>query len=321
MLTRGPFPAGSDAERSDQRRTDGALKSTPSVGWIGLGAMGAPMATCLANVGVPVVAYDVDRARIDAVSGAGIAAAASPAAAAASCDVLAVMVATPQQAIDALFGEAGAEAGLQAGSVVLVTATIGPDAAAEIARRLAAADVAVVDAPVSGGTVRAASGDLLFMVAGSAEAMRIVQPLLEVMAGHVALVGSQAGDGQRVKLVNQLLCGVHIAAAAEALAFAEALGLDARACWETVRHGAAASFMLDDRGARMLTEGPVEVRSALQIFVKDMGMVTSAARELEFAARMAATAEELYLAGAQAGLASEDDSAVIKVLRTRPIDV
>ena len=87
------------------------------------------------------------------------------------------------------------------------------------------------------------------------------------------MVGEAPGDGQKVKLVNQLLCGVHIAAAAEALAFADALGLDARACWEVLRDGAAASFMLDDRGERMLDEAFEPPKSALDIFVKDMGLV------------------------------------------------
>jgi 3-hydroxyisobutyrate dehydrogenase len=290
---------------------------TPRIGWIGLGAMGAPMATSLAAAGFEVVAYDVDPVRMEVTSGARIATAVSPAQAAAACDVLALMVATPQQANDALFASEGAATGLRRGAVVLIMATIGPDAICRIERQLAGAEVAVVDAPVSGGAARAASGDLLVMIAGAAEPISLVQPLLDVMAAHVAKVGDHVGDGQRVKLVNQLLCGVHIAAAAEALAFAEAIGLDARACWETVRHGAAASFMLDDRGARMLAEGQVEVRSALQIFVKDMGMVVAAARDRQFPSPMAAAAEQLYLAGAEAGLGGNDDSALIEVLRSR----
>jgi 3-hydroxyisobutyrate dehydrogenase len=107
-------------------------------------------------------------------------------------------------------------------------------------------------------------------------------------------VAREPGDGQKVKLVNQLLCGVHIAAAAEALAFAEAVGLDARGCWETVRGGAAASFMLDDRGARMVSGAFDDVRSALDIFVKDMGLVVDAARDSTYPAPLASVAEQLY---------------------------
>jgi 3-hydroxyisobutyrate dehydrogenase/putative dehydrogenase len=131
-------------------------------------------------------------------------------------------------------------------------------------------------------------------------------------------VGTAPGDGQKVKLVNQLLCGVHIAAAAEALALAEAMQLDPGATWEVLRGGAAASFMLDDRGGRMV-HGTDEVKSALDIFVKDMGLVTDAARASSYPAPLASAAEQLYLAGRRAGLGRRDDSSVIEVLRGAPL--
>jgi 3-hydroxyisobutyrate dehydrogenase/putative dehydrogenase len=108
------------------------------------------------------------------------------------------------------------------------------------------------------------------MVSGSETALATVQPLLDVMARNAPVVGTEPGEGQKVKLVNQLLCGVHIAVAAEALAYAEALGLNAGATWEVLRHGAAASFMLDDRGARMVDNPNNDIRSTIDIFVKDM---------------------------------------------------
>jgi 3-hydroxyisobutyrate dehydrogenase/putative dehydrogenase len=172
-----------------------------------------------------------------------------------------------------------------------------------------------VDAPVSGGVARAADGDLLIMVGGAEAAVERVRPLLDALARSAPLVGPEPGDGQKVKLVNQLLCGVHIAAAAEGLAFAEAMGLDARACWEVIRDGAAASFMLDDRGARMLDGAFDDPKSALDIFVKDMGLVTGAARESTYPTPLASVAEQLYLAGSRAGLGRLDDSSLITVLR------
>jgi 3-hydroxyisobutyrate dehydrogenase/putative dehydrogenase len=153
------------------------------------------------------------------------------------------------------------------------------------------------------------------MVAGTEAAIGRVQPLLDALARSAPVVGAAPGDGQKVKLVNQLLCGVHIAAAGEALAFAEALGLDARACWEVIRDGAAASFMLDDRGERML-DGSVEpAKSALEIFVKDMGLVTDAARENAYPTPLASVAEQLYLAGSRACLSRLDDSSIIRLFR------
>jgi 3-hydroxyisobutyrate dehydrogenase/putative dehydrogenase len=195
-------------------------------------------------------------------------------------------------------------------------ATVGPAAVQGWAQRLGP-QVDVVDAPVSGGAVRAAAGDLLIMVGGAPAAVDRARPLLDAMARDAPHVGTAVGDGQKVKLVNQLLCGVHIAAAAEGLALAEAMGLDPAATWEVLRGGAAASFMLDDRGERMV-HGTDEVKSALDIFVKDMGLVVGAARTSGAAAPLAAVAEQLYLTGHRAGLGRRDDSTVIEVLRGAP---
>jgi 3-hydroxyisobutyrate dehydrogenase len=286
------------------------------VGWIGLGAMGAPMAACVARAGHQVKAYDINPAAAGALAGDGVVPAATTAEAAQGVDVLALMVATPGQVEAVLFGEGAAADALARGAVVLVMATVGPSAVEAWAERLAPAGVTVVDAPVSGGVARAAAGDLLMMVSGAPEALATAQPLLDAMARTAPVVGDRPGDGQKVKLVNQLLCGVHIAVAGEALAFAESLGLDAGDTWEVLRHGAAASFMLDDRGARMVSPTD-EVRSALDIFVKDMGLVVDAARERTYPAPLATAAEQVYLAGRRAGLGRRDDSSVIDVLRGR----
>lgn len=289
------------------------------IGWLGLGAMGRPMAERLLEAGHRLRAFDVDRDALQAWGRLpGALTADSPRETADSADVLAVMVATPAQVDDVLFGADGAAAGLAGGAVVLVMATIGPAAVEQVAARLAEQGVHVVDAPVSGGVARAASGELLVMVSGPDEARAAVGPLLDVVAAKAPTVGTLAGEGQKVKLVNQLLCGVHIAAAAEALAYAEALGLDPGACWDVVRHGAAASFMLDDRGDRMVHGAGEQVRSALDIFVKDMGLVLAAARDSVYPAPLAAAAEQLYLAGRRAGLGRADDSRVIEVLRGLP---
>ena len=247
------------------------------VGWIGLGAMGFPMAGCVARAGFDVSAYDINPARAEALTTDGVKPAASVNEAASGADVLIVMVATPDQVESVLFGDDPAAAALAAGAAVVVMAAVGPAPVKRWAERLAQQQVDLVDAPVSGGAARAAAGDLLMMVGGTQSAVDRAQPLLDAMARSAPHVGTAPGDGQKVKLVNQLLCGVHIAAAAEALALAEAMQLDPGATWEVLRGGAAASFMLDDRGARMV-HGTDEVKSALDIFVKDMGLVTDAAR-------------------------------------------
>ena len=283
------------------------------VGWIGLGAMGAPMAACVARAGHQIVAFDIDSSRAQALAGDGVEAAATVADAVSGADVLVLMVATPEQVEDVLFGDGEAAGALRPGATVVIMATVGPAPVAAWAQRLGEVDV--VDAPVSGGVARAADGDLLIMVGGAEAAVEGVRPLLDAMARTAPLVGPEPGDGQKVKLVNQLLCGVHIAAAAEGLAFAEAIGLDARACWEVIRDGAAASFMLDDRGARMLDDAFEDPKSALDIFVKDMAFVTDAARQNAYPAPLATVAEQLYVAGRRAGLGRLDDSSLIKILR------
>jgi 3-hydroxyisobutyrate dehydrogenase len=284
------------------------------VGWIGLGAMGLPMARSVARAGHVITAYDIDPGPVASLGADGGKPAGSIAEAAAGADVLVLMVATPAQVESVLYGDDPAGPALAPGAVVMVMATVGPAAVRGWAQRLAGQGVELVDAPVSGGVARAGAGDLLIMVAGSEAAVRRTRPLLDSMARSAPVVGAHPGDGQKVKLVNQLLCGVHIAVAAEALAFAEAMQLDATATWEVLRAGAAASFMLDDRGDRMV-HGTDQVNSALDIFVKDMGLVLDAARENSYPAPLASAAEQLYLAGRRAGLGRRDDSSVIEVLR------
>jgi 3-hydroxyisobutyrate dehydrogenase/putative dehydrogenase len=290
------------------------------VGWLGLGAMGAPMAACLARSGFSVHAYDIAPERAAALAPDGVHGAETIAAAVDGADVVVLMVATPDQMEQALFAPDGADgtgmAGtLPSGAVVMIMATVGPEAVVSVAGRLAGRGVAVVDAPVSGGAARAATGDLLILVSGPAGPVARAQPLLDALARSAPVVGPSPGDGQRMKLVNQLLCGVHIAAAAEALAFAEALGLAAADCWQVLREGAAASFMLDDRGARMVAGQFGQARSALDIFVKDMGLVAAAAGQAGASVPLAAAARQLYDRGHDRGMGRLDDSALIEVLR------
>jgi 3-hydroxyisobutyrate dehydrogenase len=281
------------------------------VGWLGLGAMGLPMARRLVVASHTVAAFDPMPASLEAFEAVGGQPATTAAEASADTDLLFVTVATPEQAMSALFGPDGAATALTPGTTVVVMSTIGPTAVREMADRLTTQGVHLLDAPMSGGVARADSGDLVVMVGGPRALFDACRPVLDQLGSTVAYVGESVGDGQALKLVNQLLAGVHIAAAAEALAFAAALGLDPRAAWEVVRHGAAGSFMLNDRGARMLAAEFEPVRSALDIFVKDMGLVVSAAKGRKLPTPLAVAAEQLYLAGTAEGLGRRDDSSVV----------
>jgi 3-hydroxyisobutyrate dehydrogenase-like beta-hydroxyacid dehydrogenase len=237
----------------------------------------------------------------------------SPRDAAEGAKALVLMVVNSEQVEEVLFGEDGAAETLSPGSAVVVMSTVGPEAVRGFEERLAERRVRLLDAPVSGGVARAERGDLLIMAGGPADLFDEVRHLLAAMGSTVTHCGGSVGDGQSVKLVNQLLCGVHIAAAGEALAYAEALGLDPRSVFETIRHGAAHSFMLEDRGERMLEREFVPAKSALDIFVKDMGLVREAAGEQDFRTPLADAAHGLYEEGSSLGLGEEDDSGVVRV--------
>lgn len=291
------------------------MTTTPAVAWIGLGAIGAPMARALAGAGLPVTAYDLFPAAREAI--AEVAATTETAREAArGADVVAVMVATPDQLEAVLFGEEDGIAGeLTAGTVLLIMSTVGPAALDATATRLEGTGVRIVDAPVSGGAARAADGDLLVMVGGAESDVAAARPVLDALASNAPVVGPRPGDGQRFKIVNQLLCGVHIAAAGEALALADSMGLDLRQVHEVLGTGAAASFMFGDRGARMVEGAYDDVRSALTIFVKDMGLVAEAAEEVDQQVPLATAAQQLYRRGSELGWDRRDDSIVYRVLR------
>jgi 3-hydroxyisobutyrate dehydrogenase-like beta-hydroxyacid dehydrogenase len=284
-----------------------------SAGFIGLGAMGAPMAKRIVSAGFDLSVFDVRYENADPLVEQGARRTLSPRDAAEGAKALVLMVVNSEQVEEVLFGEDGAAETLSPESAVVVMSTVGPEAVRGIEERLAEHRVRLLDAPVSGGVARAERGDLLIMAGGPADLFDEVRHLLAAMGSTVAHCGGSVGDGQSVKLVNQLLCGVHIAAAGEALAYAEALGLDPRSVFETVRHGAANSFMLEDRGERMLEREFVPAKSALDIFVKDMGLVREAAGEQDFRTPLADAAHGLYEEGSSLGLGEEDDSGVVRV--------
>ena len=287
------------------------------VALLGVGAMGRPMATVLYQHGIGTTVFDPDEEQTRELATLGLRCAPSAAEAVRDANVVLVMVATAAQVEASIFGSFGAIETMPTGTTVVVMSTIGADAIRSLADRLSETGMHVVDAPVSGGVARATTGSLLIMVGASDGSFSRAQPVLETLGDPVVRVGDQPGDGQNVKLVNQLLCGVHIAAAAEALALASNLGLDAERVWDVVRTGAAASFMLDDRGGRMARQQFEPVNSAVQIFTKDLGLVTEAAAGHHFTTPLATTAHNMFSAAARDGLARHDDSELYRHLLDR----
>ncbi len=287
---------------------------------IGLGAMGVPMAARLAET-CEVVGVDVDAGRRGLLDAQGVATAATAAAASERASVVVVAVRTLEQAESCLLGPEGVAGVLPPGGVVVLTSTVGASGARALAEGLGAHGLRLLDAPVSGGPGRAGSGDLLALLGGAGEVIDAARPVLDALASTCVVVGPAVGDGQSMKIVNQLLCGVHIAAAAEALVLAQGLGLEPEAALEALGAGAAASFMLGDRGPRIAQqlggEEP-EVRSRLDIFVKDLGLVAEAAERAGLTLPVAGAAEGLFQLGEARGLAGLDDSVVSLVVAGQP---
>ncbi|CAI5476727.1 unnamed protein product [Closterium sp. Yama58-4] len=302
--TRGTATAGSGG-------LDG---SGMAVGFVGLGAMGGGMAAALVKRGFAVKGFDVYPPACEKLKSTGGAAAASAADAANGAGVLVLMVTTGKQAEGALFGDQGALEALPPSAVVILCSTVPPEFARSLGSKLSAQGKGweMVDAPVSGGVARAADGTLTIMAAATPAAIAKARPVLEAMSAKLYIVGDTPGAGSAVKMVNQLLAGVHIAAAAEAMALGARAGLNARMVFDIISHAAGNSWMFENRVPHML-DNDYTPRSALNIFVKDLGIVLGEAQSLAFPLPLAAAAHQQFLAGAAAGLGREDDAAVVKV--------
>lgn len=287
---------------------------------LGLGAMGLPMATNLAKK-FTVRGYDINPERLSLAASKGVETFTSATSTVAGADYVLLAVRNQEQLRDVLFGEEGIASAMPHGACVILTSTVGVDVAQQAAHDLKGYGLHMIDAPISGGPARAGNGDLLVVVGASRKDYDAAKEVLDTMASTLVFVGEEVGKGQALKTINQLLAGVHIAVGAEALALARKLGLDMGASLQALMGGAAASFMFGDRGPRMIDgygEGieaeDVDVCSRMDIFVKDMGIVAETARRVHAAIPLAATAQQLYVIGEQAGLGACDDSQVIHVL-------
>lgn len=282
------------------------------IGFIGLGAMGAGMAANLVKAGFAVSGFDVRSEATAGLEERGGRAAATPAAAADGARILFVMVATADQVDSVLYGPDGALAALPDGAVVILCSTVPPAYARALGARLAESGHRMLDAPVSGGTVGADGGTLTIMGSGTPDVFDAVQAALDAIAGKIYRLGEEVGIGSTVKMVNQLLAGVHIASAAEAMALGTRAGADPRVLYDVISNSAGNSWMFTNRVPHML-DGDYTPLSAVEIFVKDLGIVLDSGRSLRFPLPVAAAAHQLFLAAAAAGHGREDDSAVVKV--------
>lgn len=281
------------------------------VGIVGLGSMGFGIARSLLRAGHSVYGADINPEAVKRLRGEG-AAPGDVLSAASELDALVVVVLNAAQAEDVLFGKGGFVAQLSSGSVVVSCVTVAPDYARGVAARCSTRGVHFLDAPISGGSVKAAQGKLSVMASGTPEAFAAARAVLDAMAEKVFELGDSAGAGSAMKAVNQLLAGTHIAVMAEAMTFAMTQGIDPSTFMKVIPDCAGSSWMLENRGPHVVA-GDYTPHSAVDIWLKDLGIVLDVARSSKFSAPITAAALQQFVAASGMGLGREDDAAVAKV--------
>ncbi|MBD8142428.1 L-threonate dehydrogenase [Pantoea agglomerans] len=280
---------------------------------IGLGSMGMGAAKSCLRAGLNTWGVDLNPAALENLRQAG-ARDAQPSASAFADQLNAVLllVVNAQQVNAILFGEEGLAAKLRPGTVVMVSSTLSARDAQQIEQQLAQYQLLMLDAPVSGGAAKAASGEMTVMASGSEAAFTQLQSVLDAVAAKVYRVGSEIGLGSTVKIIHQLLAGVHIAVGAEAMALAARAGIPLETMYEVVTNAAGNSWMFENR-MRHVVDGDYSPKSAVDIFVKDLNLVADTAKSLHFPLPLASTALNMFTEASNAGYGREDDSAVIKI--------
>lgn len=278
---------------------------------IGLGSMGYGIAASILRAGHVTHGFDVAPAQTERFHAEGGAPGALGAVVA-TLDAVAVVVLNAAQTETVLFGKAGVVMHLKPGAVVLSCATVPPEFARAMAARCAATGVHYLDAPISGGSAKATSGQLSVMASGTPEAFAAARPILAAIAATVFELGDEPGAGSAMKAVNQMLAGIHIAAMAEALTFGMTQGITPARFLDVIAKCAGTSWMLENRAPHVI-DGDYTPRSSVDIWPKDLGIVLDIAQRAKFAAPLTAAALQQFLAASGSGLGREDDAAVAKV--------
>lgn len=278
---------------------------------IGLGSMGYGMAKSALAAGHSVWGQDLNAAQTAKFQAEG-GEASDLAQNLSEIDAVAVVVLNAAQTQSVLFGDQGLVAQMRAGSVVLGCATVPPDFAKDMEARCSEQGIFYLDSPISGGSKKAAQGQLSIMAAGSEQAFAAARPLLDAIAETVFELGDHAGPGSAMKAVNQLLAGVHIAAMAEALTFGMTQGVSPDDFVKVISKCAGTSWMLENR-APHIAQGDYTPHSQVNIWPKDLGIVIDVAKSARFSAPITTVALQQFMAAADMGLGAEDDAAVAKV--------
>lgn len=288
------------------------MKKIQSVGVIGLGSMGMGAAKSCVRAGLDVYGFDLNAQALETLKEYGAKAVSKSAVEyAAQLDSVLVLVVNAQQVNTVLF-DSGLAKALRAGTPVMVSATISAEDAKQIQAKLQEEQLLMLDAPVSGGAVKAEAGEMTIMASGQEEVFTKLQPVLTASAAKVYRVGEEVGLGATVKIIHQLLAGVHIAAGAEAMALAARANIPLDLMYEVVTNAAGNSWMFENR-MKHVVDGDYSPKSMVDIFVKDLNLVADTAKDLQFPLPLSSAALNMFVGASNAGFGKEDDSAVIKV--------
>jgi len=277
----------------------------------GLGSMGYGIAKSILNVGHETYGFDVAPDQMEKFIGEG-GSTGSIEEIAPQLGCVVVVVLNAAQTNDVLFGDNGIVPHLADDCVVIACATVAPDFARQLATRCAEHNVMYLDAPISGGSLKAARGELSVMASGSNDSFNAARPILNAMASTVFELGNVAGAGSAMKSVNQLLAGVHIATMAEAITFGITQGVTPEKFLEVISQCAGSSWMLENRAPHIIN-GDSTPPSAVNIWLKDLGIVLDVASSVNFDAPVTKAALQQYVNAAEQGHGLEDDAAVAKV--------
>ena len=291
------------------------MKAKPNVGVVGVGAMGMNVAKRLLDRGFPVSVRDIRPEAEDEARAAGAKICESPAMLARDCDVVITLVVDAEQTEEVVFGPDSLMNALTREAVLIMSSTVQPAFAAGLAQRLAERGVPMLDAPVSGGPARARDGTMSMMLAGADAVLERVTPVLESMAGARVRVSERPGDGSKAKIVNNMLAGVNLAAACEAMTLGIKLGLDPSTIFDVVNTSSGASWVFADRMPRVLT-ADYAPRAAVDLLRKDLAILLETAQSVHFPALVARTAHAVFEDAARLGHGREDDAALVKVYQT-----
>ena len=280
---------------------------------IGLGSMGMGAAQSCIRAGLNTWGVDLNPAALETLRQAGARDAQTSADSFVDqLDAVLLLVVNAKQVNAILFGENGLAAKLKPGTLVMISSTVSAQDAQQFEQKLAEHQLPMLDAPVSGGAAKAATGDMTVMASGSEAVFAQLQPVLDAVAAKVYRVGNEIGLGSTVKIIHQLLAGVHIAVGAEAMALAARAGIPLDTMYDVVTNAAGNSWMFENR-MRHVVDGDYSPKSAVDIFVKDLNLVADTAKSLHFPLPLASTALNMFTEASNAGYGREDDSAVIKI--------